>query len=49
MRWADFPECDFTVDEKGIHAKNEAATKKRLEKFLSDDVAYCGCMEREEG
>jgi hypothetical protein len=47
MRWADFPESDFTFDEKGIHAKNKNVEKRRLESYNSNEVKYCGCIERD--
>ncbi|KKN33627.1 hypothetical protein LCGC14_0801650 [marine sediment metagenome] len=48
MRWADFPKEDFLTEDTGIHAKNEKASKKRLVEFESDNIVYCGCIERDE-
>jgi len=46
IRYANFPDEDF--DSRGIHAKNKEAAQRRLDKFNSDEVGYCGCIEAEE-
>lgn len=48
MRWADFPEKDFIIDDKGIHAKSNETTERRSKVFESDDIKYCGCIERDQ-
>ena len=48
MRWADFPEADFVINEYGIHPQNDEAENKRRVKFDSDTIAYCGCIENDE-
>jgi len=46
MRWADFPEDDFKITKIGIVAKTEKANNKRLAVFNSNEIKYCGCIER---
>ena len=41
MRWADFPENDFSIDAKGITPKTPEAETRRKEKFDSNKIDCC--------